>query len=70
MSKEAIGIPTELKEIQESTNKEPILDTSTQLVVKTPVKVTYISTHLLHKSKRVCLPPEFYGFNIIVDVTK
>lgn len=57
MSKEASGIPIDVKETQ--------LSTGTQLENNQPIEQNdIILTPSLHKSKRVNLPPNFSGFHI------
>ena len=68
LSTEDSGNTINLEEIQENTNKEPVVDTSSRHETKNEESVVLndISTPL-RISKRVRIPPEFYGFHIVVD---
>lgn len=66
MSKEDSGSIVDLDEIQEITETEPIVDTSTQPETETPVEPTDISLPL-RRTSRVIRPPEYYGFHITKD---
>ncbi|GKD87019.1 hypothetical protein Tco_1358173 [Tanacetum coccineum] len=60
ISKEDSGSKIDLKEIQESANEEPIVNTDTQPEVVTPVKPDDISLPIRKTSGRVSKPPQFY----------
>ncbi|GJR61026.1 hypothetical protein Tco_1503188 [Tanacetum coccineum] len=68
ISKEDSGSKIDLEEIQESVDKELIVNTDTQLEVVTPVKLDDISLPICRTSGRVSKPPQFYyGFHIEED---
>nr|GEV46997.1 hypothetical protein [Tanacetum cinerariifolium] len=68
ISKEDSGSKIDLEEIQESANKEPIVNTDTQPEVVTTVKHDDISLPIRKTSGRVIKPPQFYyGFYIKED---
>ncbi|GKB17674.1 retrotransposon protein, putative, ty1-copia subclass [Tanacetum coccineum] len=67
ISKKDSGSKIDLKEIQESTDEEPIVNTTQQEVV-TPVEPDDISLPIRRTSSRVSKPPQFYyGFHIEED---
>jgi len=63
MSQGVSGSPIDLEEIQEPTNNEPLVDTSTQPEVEQPVEPVDVSLPL-RRTSRVSQPPQFYGFHI------
>ena len=63
MSQGVSGSPIDLEEIQEPTNDEPLVDTSTQPEVEQPVEPVDVSLPL-RRTSRVSQPPQFYGFHI------
>ena len=65
MSQEVSGSPIDLEEIQEPTNDEPLVDTSTQPEVE-PVDISLP----LRRTSRVSQPPQFYGFHITAGGTR
>ncbi|GKB64181.1 retrotransposon protein, putative, ty1-copia subclass [Tanacetum coccineum] len=68
ISKEDSGSKIDLEEIQESGDKEPIVNTDTQQKMVTPVKPDDISLPIRRTSGRVSKPPQFYyGFHIDED---
>ncbi|GKA11142.1 retrotransposon protein, putative, ty1-copia subclass [Tanacetum coccineum] len=68
ISKEDSGSKIDLKEIQESADEEPIVNTDTQQEVVTPVKPDDISLPIRRTSGKVSKPPQFYyGFHIEKD---
>nr|GEY40352.1 retrotransposon protein, putative, Ty1-copia subclass [Tanacetum cinerariifolium] len=68
ISKEDSGIKIDLEEIQESIDKEPIVNIDTQQEVMTPVKPDDISLPIRRTSGRVSKPLQFYnGFHIEED---
>ena len=56
MSQGVSGSPIDLEEIRESTNDEPIVDTSTQPEVEQPVESVDVSLPL-RRTSRVSNPP-------------
>ena len=70
ISKEDSRSKIDLKEIQESTNEEPIVNTDTQQEVGTPVEPNDISLPL-HRTSRISKtsqdPQFYYGFHIEED---
>lgn len=51
-----------------SNEEEPIVDSSTQPEVKQPDKETNITPNpLIHRSNRVRLLPDLYGFHIAIE---
>nr|GEU29208.1 retrotransposon protein, putative, Ty1-copia subclass [Tanacetum cinerariifolium] len=68
ISKEDSVSKIDLEEIQESSDKEPIVNTDTKQEVVTPVKPDDISLPIRKTSGRVSKPPQFYyGFHIKED---
>ena len=68
ISKEDSGSAIDLEEIQEDTNKEPVVDTSTRPETVNEEHVMPNDIFVpLHRSSRVTMPREFYGFHIIVE---
>nr|GEW03369.1 hypothetical protein [Tanacetum cinerariifolium] len=68
ISKEDSGSKIDLEEIQESVNKEPIVNTNTQQEVVTYVKPDDISLPIRRTSGRVSKHPQlYYGFHIKED---
>ena len=68
LSAEDSGNTINLEEIQENTNKEPVVDTSSRHETKNEESVVLNDISMpLRISKRVRIPPEFYGFHIVVD---
>ncbi|GKE41564.1 hypothetical protein Tco_1468848 [Tanacetum coccineum] len=66
--KDDSGSKIDLEEIQESADKEPIVNTNTQQEVVTHVKPDDISLPIRRTSGRVSKPPQFYyGFHIEED---
>ena len=69
--KEDSGSKIDLKEIQESADEEPIVNTDTQQEVVTPVEPDDISLPIRRTSGRVSKPPHdpqfYYGFHIEED---
>ncbi|KAJ9551125.1 hypothetical protein OSB04_015170 [Centaurea solstitialis] len=68
ISKEDSGSNIDLEEIQETTNDEPIVDTSPQHEVESPVEETNITPPPLRRTSRVSkvnqAPEYYYGFHI------
>ncbi|KAJ9558313.1 hypothetical protein OSB04_012927 [Centaurea solstitialis] len=68
ISKEDSGSNIDLGEIQETTNNEPIVDTSPQHEVESPVEETNITPPPLRRTSRVSkvnqAPEYYYGFHI------
>ncbi|KAJ9549604.1 hypothetical protein OSB04_022147 [Centaurea solstitialis] len=68
ISKEDSGSNIDLEEIQETTNDEPVVDTSPQHEVESPVEETNITPSPLHRTSRVSkvnqAPEYYYGFHI------
>lgn len=68
LSAEDSGNTINLEEIQENTNKEPVVDTSSRHETKNEESVVLNDISMpLRISKRMRIPPEFYGFHIVVD---
>ena len=68
LSTEDSGNTINLKEIQENTNKEPVVDTSSRHETKNEESVVLNDISMpLRISKRMRIPLEFYGFHIVVD---
>ena len=63
MSQGVSGSPLDLEEIRESTDNEPIVDTSVQPEVEQPVESVDESLPL-RRTPRVRNPAQFYGFHI------
>ena len=61
--REVSGSPIDLEEIWESTDNEPIVDTSVQPEVEQPVEPVDVSLPF-RRTSRISNPPQFYGFHI------